>query len=104
MKEPPPSLGGALGEIGVTCRMPLSVESHCAWHGLKFSVRVPKDFAHDEELRSKACDQGYVDPSFLIATDGSGWTVTSDSNDDTRAVAQALASTGLEVNLEGYCP
>lgn len=97
------TLKEALDAIGAKCQRPLSVQSHCTWHGFTFSLEIPSDWERTAELRARACDEGYINPAYLIATDGETWFAAGDYNADTRKLAAALRKAGFRVELRSYC-
>lgn len=61
------------------------------------------DWDRDADLRKQACDEGFINPQYLIATDGNTWFAAADFNDETREIASALREIGLIANVQGYC-
>jgi hypothetical protein len=95
----PVTIEVALDAIGADCDMP----PHCTWRGTTFSLDIPADWQQSADLRQQACDQGYVNTGYLIATDGESWFAAAAYNEDTRALASALQTAGLNAEVQGYC-
>jgi hypothetical protein len=99
----PGTIETALDAIGADCDKPLRVETDCTWKGVAFTLDSPADWQQTADLRQQACDQGYVNTGYLIATDGESWFAAADYNQDTRALAIALQEAGLNADVQGYC-
>lgn len=108
--EPPPStqtesstepatLADRLGEAGIDCSgQKLTGDVDCTYDGETITVSV-LSWSGTEDLRRQACEAGYVNAGYLVATDGDSLTISADFNKTTQAIAKAL---GLDVRK--YCP
>jgi hypothetical protein len=101
----PTTLEEALTEVGAKCYR-LVGDTDCTLSGTAFIVSViaAGKWDQNEALRDRACDQGYINPRYVIATDGETFTLGSEFNDETRAIAKSLSEVGLDLKVVTYCP
>jgi hypothetical protein len=88
-----------LADAGIDCNSQQLVgDVKCTWQGQEVTVSTTP-WTQDAALRKKACDEGYINAGYAVATDGAALTVAADQNEDAQAIAQAL---GIQIKL--YCP
>ena len=98
------SLSDALAEIGATGpEGPVNGTTY-TFNGIEYKFDVPSNWDVTKNLRKQACDQGYVNASYQIATDGSTWAATTDYNENYSALVEALKGTGINAQIASYCP
>lgn len=84
-----PSLQERLDAVGVICQSPPSATgTKCRYHGEQVMVSTDS-FDQTAALRHKACDDGYVNKSYLVAT-GDDLTLAPDYNSTARKLAALL--------------
>jgi hypothetical protein len=94
-----PTLALRLTAAGVNCHgQQLVGDVDCTFKGQKVTV-TPGKFSANEKLRKRACDGGFIDLGYVVATDRTTVTVLSDYNSITQAVAKAMRLTVVP-----YCP
>ena len=95
-------LEDAIKKIGMVCSGP-DFEAECTWEGLKYTLSKPSDWSRDIKLRQQACDQGYINTGYLIVSDKSTWTISTDQNSDSVKLADALKGAGAIAEAIHYC-
>jgi hypothetical protein len=100
---PTVTLSGALSTIGASgSEGPVNGNTYTL-NGVEYKFEEPSNWNTSMSQRKQACEQGYVNTSYQIVTDGSTWFATTDNNEDYSALATALKDAGIEVKIESYC-
>lgn len=94
-----PSLEARLQTAGIDCHGQALVGNvQCTFNGERAKVSVG-GWAETEPERRQACEQGYVNTGYVVATDRDHLAISANQNATTQAIAKAL---GIEVVT--YCP
>jgi hypothetical protein len=96
------SLEDAYKKIGMECSGP-DFQATCSWNGISYTLSKPSDWNKDVQLRNKACDEGYINPEYLLASDDQSWRISTDQNEDTVKLTDALTEAGLKAKAVRYC-
>ncbi|MFA5871409.1 MAG: hypothetical protein WC858_01690 [Parcubacteria group bacterium] len=96
------SLEDAYRKIGMKCNGP-DFQATCSWNETKFTISKPSDWKKDVELRNKACDDGYINPQYLLVSDNKSWHISGEQNEDVVKLTDALAGAGLDAKAIRYC-
>lgn len=99
----PTSVVDVITEAGGTCG-PVTDrgEQDCELESVKFRLAGGESWTQDRALRRQACDEGWVNPQFLVLTDGH-WTITADHHKDLDTIRDALAGQGVTADTRRYC-
>lgn len=93
----------AMSEAGIPCAQ-VDDGFTCAVNGVEIGVGVPRDWIADERLRSRACDEGYINTEYQVVGDDESWYAAIDYHDDGVALVDALAAAGYVTGFFDYCP
>lgn len=88
----PPSLMKWLSGAGVMCPSPPAATSQCTkctYRGEEVNVSTDS-WTGEAALRHQACDAGYINKSYLVATDKKNLVLAPDYNPTARKLASAL--------------
>lgn len=96
------SLEDAYRKIGMECKGP-DFQAKCSWNGVSFTISKPSDWDKDVKLRNKACDEGYIDPQYLLVSDNKSWHISTDYHKDTVNLSEALVKEGIDAQMIRYC-
>lgn len=96
------TLEDAIKKIGMECTGP-DFEASCTWNGISYKVSKPSDWSKDQQLRNKACDQGYINPAYLITSDNKSWAISTDYDKDTNKLTEELVKNGIDAKIIRYC-
>lgn len=100
---PKVTLSGALSKIGATGNEgPVNGNTYTL-SGVEYKFDEPSNWQTSLNQRKQACEQGYVNTSYQIVTDGSTWFATTDNNSDLGALATALKGAGINAEVASYC-
>ena len=97
------TLQQAIQQIGMACTGPSNAPD-CTYNSVQYQFTIPSSWSADQALRTKACNQGYINSDYAVATDGSTWYATTNQNSDINTLVSALAQTGIKVESATYCP
>ena len=97
------NLAGALDATGLEC-VPVDDYLDCDVGGESIAVIIPSDWAADEALRQRACDEGYINLEYTVVGDGATWYAATDYDEASAAFMDALAAAGYETSTFPYCP
>ena len=97
------TLQQAIQKIGMTCTGPSNAPV-CTYNNVQYQFTIPSSWSTDQALRTKACNEGYVNTTYAVATDGSTWYATTNQNSDINTLVSALTKTGITVESATYCP
>lgn len=88
-----------LKDAGIACGgQQLVGDIDCTWEGKQITVSTGV-WTDTAAKRKQACDEGFINTSYVVATDGDHLTITTDQNSDTQTLA-----TKLGLKIETYCP
>lgn len=100
---PKVSLSGALSTIGATGNEgPVNGNTYTL-NGVEYKFDEPSNWGTSMNQRKQACDQGYVNTSYQVATDGSTWLATTNNNEDYAVLVNALEGAGINAEIASYC-
>lgn len=102
VKQKVVSLEDAYKKIGMECKGP-DFQAKCSWNGVSFTISKPSDWDKDVKLRNKACDEGYIDPQYLLVSDNKSWHISTDYHKDTVSLSEALVEQGIDAQMIRYC-
>ena len=97
------SLEDALSEIGATGNEGPVNGTTYTFEGVEYKFDVPSDWGTSMNQRQQACEQGYINTGYQIATDGETWFATTDFNEDLAQLVNALSDAGIEAVVDSYC-
>ncbi|HZM64354.1 MAG TPA: hypothetical protein VFB59_04445 [Candidatus Saccharimonadales bacterium] len=97
------TLSSALSKIGATGNEgPVNGNTYTL-NGIEYKFEEPSNWQTSLNQRKQACDQGFVNSSYQVATDGSTWFATTNSNSDLAALVTALKGAGINAEVASYC-
>lgn len=97
------NLSDALATIGATGNDgPVNGNTYTL-DGVEYKFDEPSSWDTSMKQRQQACEQGYVNTSYQIATDGSTWFATTNNNEDLTPLVNALKGTGIDAKVASYC-
>lgn len=97
-----PSLEEVFKKIGMRCSGP-DFQATCSWNGKSFTISKPSDWNKDIQTRNKACDDGFINPEYLLVSDNKSWRISTDYNEDVVSLSEALTKEGVEAKAIRYC-
>ena len=97
------TLEDAIKNIGMQCSGP-DFGATCSWDGVSYQLEKPSDWSREEQLRKKACDGGYINSGYAITSDNKSWTFSTNYNEDTTKLTDALVKNGIDAKTIRYCP
>lgn len=97
------TLSSALSKIGATGNEEPVNGNTYTLNGVAYKFDEPSNWQTSLDQRKQACEQGYVNTSYQIVTDGSTWFATTDNNSDLGALATALKGAGINAEVASYC-
>lgn len=93
------SLTKRLQAVGIDCQGQQMVgDVTCNYQGKQVTVSTTS-WQGSKNERQAACDQGYINHGYVVATDEHNLTVAADDNTTTQAAAKALG-----LRIVAYCP
>jgi len=104
-ESPPPetvSIDQALKRIGADCYGSNQTKT-CTFAGVQYRIDYVSDWAANQTLRNKACEQGYINNRLNILSDGKSWTLGTNHQADLRTLHEALQTTGTRFTIVPYC-
>jgi hypothetical protein len=97
------TLSSALTTIGATGNAgPVNGNTY-TFSGVEYKFDEPSNWQTSLSQRKMACEQGYINTSYQIVTDGSTWFATTNNNSDLAALVNALKGAGIKVEIASYC-
>lgn len=102
-EKPKATLSSAISAIGATGNAGPVNGTTYTFNGVAYKFEEPSDWNTSLSQRKQACDQGYINTSYQVATDGKSWFATTDSNADYLALVDALKGAGIEAKVDSYC-
>lgn len=100
---PTVTLSSALSKIGATGNGgPVNGNTYTL-SSVEYKFEEPSNWQTSLNQRKQACDQGYINTSYQVATDGSTWFATTDNNSDYSALVNALKGAGINAEIASYC-
>ncbi len=100
---PTVTLSSALSKIGATgAEGPVNGTTY-TFNNVEYKFEEPSNWQTSLSQRKMACEQGYVNTSYQIITDGSTWFATTNNNSDLAALADALKGVGIKAEVASYC-
>lgn len=96
------TLSVAQETIGMECEGS-NVGMDCKWNEIEYGFLVPASWENDQTKRVQACDQGYINESYNMVSDGSTWYATTNFEKDNTTLVGALNEVGFESRVISYC-
>ncbi len=97
------SLSDALATIGATGNDgPVNGNTYTL-NSVEYKFDEPSSWDTSMKQRQQACEQGYVNTGYQIATDGSTWFATTNNNEDLTPLVNALKGAGIDAKVASYC-
>ncbi len=97
------NLSDALATIGAAGNEgPVNGNTY-TFSGVEYKFDEPSSWSASMNQRKQACEQGYINTGYQVATDGSTWFATTNYNEDLAALVNALKGAGIDAEVASYC-